>query len=708
MPVKTRFHTAFVALTLLLGTGLPVAGQGSLDIYTDGLENGFADWSYANHSLTNTSPVHSGIYSISVNTVYWNAISFHHVNFDSTPYKSFTFWVNGGAGGQSLGMYAYLNDVYQQFYQIPGVLPANTWQQIVVPLSALGAADQTNVSRFDIKLAQVGNSTANEFYVDDIRLVAKGVTVDATQPVRLADARWLGANTAIWEYGFDSPDTLSLLTEMGCRTLRFPGGSFSDEYHWESNYIEGASFEGWPTAFTNFMDIATNLGANVFITANYGTGTTNEAADWVNFANNLNQCGFKYWEIGNECYGSWETDNNTNAPYLPNDPWTYAMRFRDYYNAMKAADPTIKVGIVAVPGEDTYVNNVSHSAYNPRTGTTHYGWTPVLLSTLASLGVTPDFMVHHFYPEYQVDSDPLLLQAATNWAGDAANLRQQISDYFGPGGTNIELLCTENNADSGSQGRQSTSLVNGLYLADSMSQIMKTEFNSYLWWIFENGQDTSGDFDSSLYGWRTYGDFGLVLDANTRYPTFYAMKLMQYFAQPGDSILNPVSDDQLLAAYAAKKSNGALSLLVINKDPTNILTRQITLNGFVPSPIATVRSYGIPQDDAAQTDAPLTAQDIVTTSFTGAAPSFSYAFAPYSLTLLTFTPQPPSLGIFLSTTNTAVVFWPTNAAYTLQTNDNLSTANWGNYGGTITTANGTNSVTIVPPTGTLFFRLRNP
>jgi len=706
--MKTRLLPVLIALALLFGTRLPGAAQGSLSIYTDGLANGFQDWSYATHNLFNTSPVHSGRYSISVNTVYWNAISFHQTNFDSTPYKSFTFWVNGGAGGQSLGMYAYLNDVYQQYYQIPGVLPPNTWQQIVVPLSALGAADQTNVSRFDIKLAQVGNSTANEFYVDDVQLVARGVTVDTTQSVRMADARWFGANTAIWEYGFDSPDTLSLLTEMGCRTLRFPGGSFADEYHWSSNYIEGASFEAWPTAFTNFMDIATNLGANVFITANYGTGTTNEAADWVNFANDINQCGFKYWEIGNECYGTWEADNNTNGPYLPNDPWTYAMRFQDYYNAMKAVDPTIKVGIVVVPGEDTYVNNLSHSAFNPRTATTHYGWTPVLLSTLASLGVTPDFMVHHFYPEYQVDNDPLLLQVATNWAGDAADLRQQINDYFGPGGTNIELLCTENNADAAPQGRQSTSLVNGLYLADSMSQIMKTEFNSYLWWIFENGQDTSGDFDSSVYGWRTYGDFGLVLDANTRYPTFYAMKLMQYFAQPGDTILNPASDDQLLAAYAATKTNGALSLLVINKDPTNTLTRQITLAGFIPNPVATVRSYGMTQDNAAQNNAPLAAQDIATTRFTGAAPTFSYAFPPYSLTLFTFTPRPPSLGIILSMTDTAVVFWPTNSAFTLQTNANLSTANWGDYGGTINTANGTNSVTIAPLAGKLFFRLSNP
>jgi hypothetical protein len=116
----------------------------------------------------------------------------------------------------------------------------------------------------------------------------------------------------------------------------------------------------------------------------------------------------------------------------------------------------------------------------------------------------------------------------------------------------------------------------------------------------------------------------------------------------------------------------------------------------------------MPQDNAAQENAPLAAQDIATGTFTGAAPTFSHAFPPYSLTLFTFTPEPPSLGIVLTTTNTAVVFWPTNAAYTLQTNANLSTANWGDYGGTINTVKGTNRVTITPPTGNLFFRLSNP
>ena len=94
-------------------------------------------------------------------------------------------------------------------------------------------------------------------------------------------------------------------------------------------------------------------------------------------------------------------------------------------------------------------------------------------TTLKNLGVTPDFMVHHRYPQWtnpddpgsSSDNDAALLQSAANWAVDAADLRQQISDYFGSGGTNIELVVTENNSDSGAPGKQSTSLINGLYYA---------------------------------------------------------------------------------------------------------------------------------------------------------------------------------------------------------------------------------------------------
>ena len=68
----------------------------------------------------------------------------------------------------------------------------------------------------------------------------------------------------------------------------------------------------------------------------------------------------------------------------------------------------------------------------------------------------------------------------------------------------------------------------------------------------------------------------------------------------------------------------------------------------------------------------------------------------------------PPLSITFVQPDSVVVSWPNTGSYTLQTNNNLSTANWSAYGGTVILSNGTNSLTITPPVGDLFFRLRQP
>jgi alpha-L-arabinofuranosidase len=253
-------------------------------------------------------------------------------------------------------------------------------------------------------------------------------------------------------------------------------------------------------------------------------------------------------------------------------------------------------------------------------------------------------------------------------------------DYFGPTGTNIELVCTENNADAGNQGRQSTSLVDALYLADSLGQISKTEFNSFVWWDLRNGPDTNGDFDPSLYGWRTNGDLGIMLGTDTRYPTYYGMKMMQYLAQPGDTILNPGSSDSSLAIYAAQTAAGAVNMLVINKDPSNTLTRPMELAGYTPNSLATIRSFGIPQDEATRTNSVVPgAQDIATNSFPTASGSFNYSFPPYSLTMFSLSPTAPAFMVMSPSGQSSNVFvfqlaGQPGVSYVLQTSSDL--AHW--------------------------------
>jgi hypothetical protein len=312
-----------------------------------------------------------------------------------------------------------------------------------------------------------------------------------------------------------------------------------------------------------------------------------------------------------------------------------------------------------------------------------------MLATFKSLGIYPDFLIYHVYPEYtssgvnSTDSDPLLLQVADNyspsalsdWASAAQNLRMQLTDYLGPPGSNVELCVTENNSDSGAEGKQMTGIVNALYLADSLGSLMRTEFNSLIWWDLRNGPSTSGDFDPTLYGWRPFGDEGITW-GTTNYPVFYAEKLLQYFARSGDSVVNASSDYLLLTDSAVQRTNGALTLLVINKDVTTNFNAQIVLTNYLPAPDATIQSFGIAQDEATRTNALAALQDIAETNFANATTNFTYSFPAGTLTLFTFAPAPVKLhSSFISPAKFILQYQgQTNVPYVLEESSNL--VNW--------------------------------
>src|SRR5262249_18405575 len=145
-------------------------------------------------------------------------------------------------------------------------------------------------------------------------------------------------------------------------------------------------------------------------------------------------------------------------------------------------------------------------------------------------------------------------------------------------------------------------------------------------------------------GWRPYGDYGIVDSATPaapadRYPTFYVAKLLKYFARGGDALVPANSDYNLLSPYAAKRADGSLSLLFINKSAINTLTANITLNGYSANGTVYAYSYGIPQDEAARTGTG--SADIALNNYAGGANPFTFAFPPYSATVLSLNGAPP-------------------------------------------------------------------
>lgn len=678
-------------LLFLGGVTLNAAGQ-DLVVYDDALENGWVDYGWAAINYSNTSPVHGGGDSIRVSDpgAAYQALFLHHAAFEPSLYQSLAFWIYPTAAGTNeLQVQATLNGTPQAAVKLSfTAAQVNHWQQINIPLASLGVAGNPGFDGFWIQ-NQTGGPLV--FYVDDISLTAVPppnpvpVAVDAQSVIRQIDNRIFGMNIMMWDPYLSGAATTGLLTAMDTRALRFPGGSDSDDYDWQTDrLVSNGSFQ-WASHAATFARVAEARAAQAYVTVNYGSGTPEQAAAWVAYYNgnasnpatigadsrgrdwktagywaalrgaaplatddgfNFLRAshpvpfGFRYWEIGNECYGSWEYDlHGTSGSGLAgsaHDPFTYAQAFRLFYQKMLAVDSTIRIGMVAVPGEDAYGTG-THAVVNPNeNNSSHGGWTPVVLATLKSLGVTPHFMSHHSYAQNPgEESDAVLLQAGATLESDALNLRQMITDYVGAtAGGAIELAVTELNSVNTNPGKQIVSLVNGLFLADALGHLARTEFNACTWWALRNGSNTSGNTSAALYGWRLYGDYGVLASgdvagtpANTPFPPFYAAKLLTHWGRGGDCVVTATSGYNLLAVHAAKLANGSLALLAINKHPSTDLTARITLNHFTPgSTTATVISYGKTNDLAGGDLTPGTAVLSGTT--------FDYTFPSYSMSVL--------------------------------------------------------------------------
>jgi alpha-N-arabinofuranosidase len=635
---QQTFYVDDVVLTGSVPTIPAPPLDGGMALYDDAYVNGWQNWSWASVNAAATSPVNSGATSIGVTASPYSALAFHHAALDTQSYTSLTFWIHGGdTGGQLLKLSALLSSTAQPGVNV-GPLAPGVWQKITIPLADLGVANKPDLT--DIWFQEIAGVSSPTFYVDDIRLdlapppAVVNASVNARERIRRVDPRLFALNTAIWDGAFNTATTAELLNEIDNQALRFPGGSISDVYHWKTNMSEGQTFE-WATSFDDFANIAKVTDAQVFITVNYGTGTPEEAADWVRYANRTKRLGFKYWEVGNENYGTWEADNNIR----PHDPVTYATRFKEYARQMKAVDPTIKIGAVIQASEDSDANYTDQTVINPRTGLPHNGWSAVMLATFKQLGVTPDFVVYHRYEQGPGgENDAFLLNSSKGWAADAASIRQMLNDYLGHKARKVEINCTENNSVYSNPGKQTTSLVNGLFLADSLGNIMKTEFNSLVWWDLRNGQEGGNNNSASLYGWRRYGDYGIVNAADPagpadRYPTFYVYKLLKHYARGGETVVQATSDYNGLGIYAVRDPHTrTLNLLLINKHPTAALNATIAIDGFRTGDTAQVYTYGIPQDEAARTGTG--SADIAETTLAITGPTLTYAPAPYSVTVI--------------------------------------------------------------------------
>jgi hypothetical protein len=458
---------------------------------------------------------------------------------------------------------------------------------------------------------------------------ADAVTINATSGLGTIPAHGIGLNTAVYDGSMNDSAIPPLLKAAGIDALRYPGGSYSDIYNWQTNVAQGG-YDAPNTNFADFMGTAQATGASPIITVNYGTGTPSLAASWVQNANVTNHYGISYWEVGNEIYGNgtyganWETDAHCNtslngSPVTigsePNQtyncgPSTYATNVLSYISAMKAVDSGIHVcAVVTTPG--FWPDNVTNSEY-PQS------WNQTVLSTLGS---KTDCVVVHYYPSSSSDSAATMLTHTSDIPGIVSTVKSQIQQYAGVNPATVPILVTETNStvDQDTQ-------PGALFAADMYMSWLENGVTNVDWWDEHNGPGTPSMVD----GAQDYGDGGMFSSGgngsgvteppvDTPFGSYYGVELLSKLGGPGDTMVTSTSANPLVKVHAVRRSGGNLDVLIENEDPSNAYTANLTYNNFTPSGTPTVYTLG------------LNATSITSSTQSSAS---SVTVAPYTLTVI--------------------------------------------------------------------------
>lgn len=180
------------------------------------------------------------------------------------------------------------------------------------------------------------------------------VSVDAKTVLREVNPLFFGVNTLFWiedDASLKDGRLAQQLKEMPCRLMRFPGGEVADNYHWQTRKLDNLKqfpYSDGPGKLDTdkFMVLCRQVGAEPIFVVNLETCLLRhnldegiqEAIAWVRYANKEKNYNVRYWEIGNETY--------LPSSRLALKAAQYADAAAKISRAMKAVDPTIKIGFV--------------------------------------------------------------------------------------------------------------------------------------------------------------------------------------------------------------------------------------------------------------------------------------------------------------------------------------------------------------------------
>lgn len=423
----------------------------------------------------------------------------------------------------------------------------------------------------------------------------------------------LGLNTAPWDYIYAADTSAGggvnviqpLLQAAHIGLLRYGGGSYADYYDWQLNSNIQNCLPDDPTAsfvvtstscatsdslaFDQFSAQAKAIGAQSFVTVNYGSGTPGLAAAWVTHSLTTPGDGVALWEVGNENYGCWEVNNWLAGPpeyyqgYTPNTyisvngvyenptcpqvtqgdaagtqtlATSYAVNARSFLVAMKRADPAARIGVpwafgsavagASVPDNEEWNNTV-----------------------LGQDGRYVSFVDAHYYPFYfggatggSNPTDQQVLQSLMSVPSLYRQIRAELDTYD----PRARVVVGETNVSNNETTTVCTP-TGALFAAGDVLSWLAAGAQSVDWWDMNNYGNTSSTC--------TNPDFGMFTSSSPPVPEtpYYGYLLASVLAQP-HALLGTLatSDPAGVLAYRSFLPGGREAVAFINTNTSSAET----------------------------------------------------------------------------------------------------------------------------------------
>ena len=192
------------------------------------------------------------------------------------------------------------------------------------------------------------------------------------------DGIWVGPDSAIPNTRGIRNDVVGALKALRVPNVRWPGGCFADEYHWRKgigpqravtlNSNWGGVIEPNSFGTHEFMDFLEQIGAEAYVSVNVGSGTPQEAAEWLEYLTtaqpttlakertaNGHPAPYKigYLGIGNE---SWDCGGNMTPDYYLSQLKIYSRFVRNFNPEQQDKQQMLKIAVGPGGGETRWTD----------------------------------------------------------------------------------------------------------------------------------------------------------------------------------------------------------------------------------------------------------------------------------------------------------------------------------------------------------------